>query len=87
MDAYYNDFIITIDDSDEKYNEMNIALEKEERKYLMLRQLGQLYDNVFGSFRSGNKVFYNPNIFAKLTKQKFINWAIHNNTELMELFN
>jgi hypothetical protein len=67
--------------------EYDIAIENEERIFLAIDQIGMLYDRVIKNFQDGNDMVFNPNIFAKLTKDRFINWVILNNDELYRLIN
>lgn len=66
---------------------INIDPEKQEKKRIeIIEKIGKLYD-VIDSFRNGDLLVYNPNIFSKLTKTEFTQWVISNNKNLINLFN
>ncbi|XWV25244.1 hypothetical protein QJ856_gp0528 [Tupanvirus deep ocean] len=71
---------------DKQYNEMMLRNEKEKRQNMVIDKLGLLYECTIGSFHKCEMLVYNPNIFSKLTKEKFIGWVINNNPNLRQLF-
>ena len=86
MDKNIDNYVdIFVDDADYEYYEHDLQYEKEEKIYLLLQQIDVLYEKVFGKFMEGDKLIYNPNIFSKLTKEKFRDWIIINNPEIKKL--
>ena len=72
--------------SDHQMNDIEIAMDKESKKNLIIDQINKLYDNTIYKFQTANLLIYRPNIFSRLTKQKFIEWIVMNNTDIAELF-
>lgn len=66
--------------------EYEITMEKEEKKYFTIIQIGELYDKIIKEYQNGNDLIFDPNVFAKLTKAKFIDWVILNNNDLFNLY-
>ncbi len=71
---------------DDNYIQMNFLIEKEQKKNVIVDHLSILYNDVFEFFRQGKMAIFNPNIFSKLTQQRFIYWAIDNNPDLKKIF-
>ena len=72
--------------SDHQMNDIEIAMDKESKKNLIIDQINKLYDNTIYKFQTANLLIYRPHIFSRLTKQKFIEWIVMNNTDIAELF-
>ncbi|XWV26504.1 hypothetical protein QJ857_gp0565 [Tupanvirus soda lake] len=87
MDDYYDDIETAVYPMEDKqYNEIMRSLEKEKNQNMVVDKLCLLYESTIGSFHKCNMLVYNPNVFSKLTKEKFIRWVIANNPNLKELF-
>lgn len=69
-----------------QYSEFEIQFQKEQSKNLYLEQISILYEKVIEKFQKNDSIVCNPNIFSKLTKQKFTDWIIHNNCDLEKYF-
>lgn len=73
--------------SDDDEQNLNFEFEREIKKNIIMDSINILYKNTIESFKNGNKLVYNPNIFFNITSERFIDWIINNNNELTELFN
>lgn len=71
----------TVDEYPVEYdNNVYLEFEKEIERRKIMDQLNRMYVKIFEKFKNGELVVYNPNIFAKLTREKFINWTINSGT-------
>jgi len=86
MNKMNHDNITPSENSDDFSVQYFMERQKENQQNLMLDRINLLYDQIIEQFKLGNKIIYNPNIFSKLTRIKFISWVIDNNDELFELF-
>ncbi|MEM0354181.1 MAG: hypothetical protein QXW79_01230 [Thermoplasmata archaeon] len=57
----------------------------DDERDLIMEQIDKLYVSVFERFRKGELMIFNPNVFLRLTRERFISWIIENNEEVREI--
>lgn len=62
-------------------------LDKESRRNTIISAIDKLYNDIMCQYQSGQMVIYNPNLFARLSKETFLRWVIQNNKNILDLFN
>ena len=77
---------VVIQENDELYLKLQLQTEKELRRNLINDRITYLYNSNIENFRKGDKLSFNPNIFSKLTREKFVGWILCNNPEIAEIF-
>ena len=70
---------------DDNDDEMNKKEDIELYHAKILDKINNIYDRVIGSFKRGEKLVYNPNIFSNLSREDFINWVIQFNPNLKKI--
>jgi len=75
-----------ITETEENNIAIDLELERFSKQSLFMNRIHELYLNVMTAYRNGGLLIYNPDIFANLTEQQFIDWILENNQAVADAY-